>query len=121
MGLDDQLVLRPRRSGRSAEDAKDLTQGFFAVLLDKGWLEAADREKGKLRTFLLTAFRRFMAKEWRRGQAEVRGGMVALVSWEEGGAELRSSPRRGPAGRGAAVPGGGGTVVLWRRSLAGCR
>ena len=71
-----------RRSGRSADDAKDLTQGFFAVLLEQGWLGNADRRKGKLRTFLLTAFRRFMAKEWRRMQAEVRGGRVTIVSLE---------------------------------------
>jgi len=83
-----------RRSGQSAQDAQDLTQGFFAVLLDKGWIAGADREKGKLRTFLLTAFRRFMAKEWRRGQAVARGGTVTLVSWEDEGAESRYAAAR---------------------------
>jgi RNA polymerase sigma factor (sigma-70 family) len=72
-----------RRSGHSADDAKDLTQGFFAILLEQGWLGDVDRQKGKLRTFLLTAFRRFMAKQWRRMQAEVRGGRIAMVSLEE--------------------------------------
>ena len=83
-----------RRSGHSAEDAKDLTQGFFAVLLDKGWLGDVDREKGKLRTFLLTAFRRFMAKEWRRMQAEIRGGRVAIVPLDNEGAENRYAAAR---------------------------
>ena len=83
-----------RRSGQSAEDAKDLTQGFFAVLLDKGWLGDVDREKGKLRTFLLTAFRRFMAKEWRRMQAEIRGGRVATVPLDDEGAENRYAAAR---------------------------
>jgi DNA-directed RNA polymerase specialized sigma24 family protein len=78
-----------RRSGHSADDAKDLTQGFFASLLDKRWLAAADREKGRLRTFLLTAFRRFMAKEWRRIRAEMRGGRVTTVPLDGEGAENR--------------------------------
>jgi DNA-directed RNA polymerase specialized sigma24 family protein len=78
-----------RRSGHSADDAKDLTQGFFATLLDKRWLAAADREKGRLRTFLLTAFRRFMAKEWRRIRAEMRGGRVTTVPLDGEGAENR--------------------------------
>jgi DNA-directed RNA polymerase specialized sigma24 family protein len=83
-----------RRSGQSAADAKDLTQGFFALLLEKDWLATADRKKGKLRTFLLTAFRRFMAKEWRRSQAEMRGGQVAILSWEEADAENRYAASR---------------------------
>ena len=78
-----------RRSGQSSENAKDLTQGFFAVFLEKGWIAAADREKGRLRTFLLTAFRRFMAKEWRWLQAEVRGGRVTTISLDDEGAEDR--------------------------------
>jgi DNA-directed RNA polymerase specialized sigma24 family protein len=83
-----------RRSGHSAEDAKDLTQGFFAVLLDKGWLGDVDHRKGKLRTFLLTAFRRFMAKEWRRMQAEMRGGRVTIVPLDNEGAENRYAAAR---------------------------
>lgn len=83
-----------RRSGHSAEDAEDLTQGFFAVLLGRGWLAAVDREKGKLRTFLLTAFRRFMAKEWRRTRAEQRGGRVTMVPLDEAGAENRYAAAR---------------------------
>jgi RNA polymerase sigma-70 factor (ECF subfamily) len=83
-----------RRNGQSVDDAKDLTQGFFAALLDKGWLGSADREKGKLRTFLLTAFRRFMAKEWRAMRAQSRGGRVAIVPFEEEGAENRYAAAR---------------------------
>jgi RNA polymerase sigma factor (sigma-70 family) len=74
-----------RRSGSSASDAEDLTQGFFVQLLEKGWLSDADRAKGKLRTFLLTAFRRFQANEWRCGMAARRGGgKVMLMSDLEG-------------------------------------
>ncbi|MBP8154592.1 MAG: sigma-70 family RNA polymerase sigma factor, partial [Nitrospira sp.] len=49
-----------RRLGRSAEDAQDLTQEFFSRLIEKRWLDRADRDRGKFRTFLLTVFKRFM-------------------------------------------------------------
>jgi DNA-directed RNA polymerase specialized sigma24 family protein len=78
-----------RRSGQSAPDAEDLTQGFFHALVLKDWLAAVDRNKGRLRTFLLTAFRRYMAKEWRRNAAEIRGGNVTLVPLDSLDAEQR--------------------------------
>lgn len=63
-----------RRSGQSPHDAQDLTQEFFARLLEHHWLETADREKGRLRTFLIVALKHFLHKEWRRASAEKRGG-----------------------------------------------
>jgi RNA polymerase sigma-70 factor (ECF subfamily) len=57
-----------RRCGQSPHDAQDLTQEFFRLLLEKRWLEDADREKGRLRSFLITALKRFMANEWRPGR-----------------------------------------------------
>ncbi|HEY3913541.1 MAG TPA: sigma factor, partial [Verrucomicrobiae bacterium] len=63
-----------RRSGRSPHDAQDLTQEFFFRLLEKRWLDSADREKGKLRSFLIAALKNFMNKEWRRASAQRRGG-----------------------------------------------
>ena len=63
-----------RRCGQSPHDAQDLTQEFFCRLLEKRWLESADREKGKLRTFLMVALKTFMSKEWRRASAQRRGG-----------------------------------------------
>jgi DNA-directed RNA polymerase specialized sigma24 family protein len=63
-----------RRAGQSPHDAQDLTQEFFRQLLEKRWLDAADRDKGRLRTFLITALKHFMAKEWRRECAQKRGG-----------------------------------------------
>src|SRR5947207_15903110 len=63
-----------RRCGQSPHDAQDLTQEFFSRLLEKRWLDAADREKGRLRTFLIVALKKFMAKEWRRLSAQRRGG-----------------------------------------------
>ncbi len=63
-----------RRRGYSREDAQDLTQAFFARLLEKNWLGRADPEKGRFRSFLLTAMKCFLADEWDRARAQKRGG-----------------------------------------------
>lgn len=63
-----------RRFGHSPPDAQDLTQEFFARLLARDCLDSVDREKGRFRTFLLTALKRFMATEWQRARAQKRGG-----------------------------------------------
>lgn len=63
-----------RRRGSSPEDAADLTQEFFARLLERDFLLSADREKGRFRSFLLTVFKRFLSKERDRTQAQKRGG-----------------------------------------------
>ena len=63
-----------RRSGQSPPAAEDLTQEVSARLLVKGYLDAADREKGRFRTFLLVALKRFLAREWERACAQKRGG-----------------------------------------------
>ncbi|HEX5105489.1 MAG TPA: sigma-70 family RNA polymerase sigma factor [Pirellulaceae bacterium] len=63
-----------RRRGRSAEDARDLTQEFFATLLEKGYLADADPERGRFRSFLLTAVARFVSKQHEKAAAQKRGG-----------------------------------------------
>ena len=63
-----------RRSGHPPHDAQDLTQEFFRRLLEKQWLQDADREKGRLRTFLILALKHFLANEWRRASTQKRGG-----------------------------------------------
>jgi RNA polymerase sigma factor (sigma-70 family) len=63
-----------RRSGQSPHDAQDLTQEFFSRLLEKRWLDTADREKGRLRTFLIVVLKKFMISEWRRVSTQRRGG-----------------------------------------------
>lgn len=78
-----------RRSGNSPADSEDLTQGFFHRMLEKGWLAHAEREKGRLRTYMLTAFHRYMTKEWRRGNAECRGGKMERVCFEMACGEIR--------------------------------
>src|SRR5688572_32879182 len=78
-----------RRSGKSPEEAEDLTQEFFARLLEKDLFAQADRERGRFRTFLLTALQRFLANEWHRSQAQKRGGGVSIVSIDASHAEER--------------------------------
>ncbi len=63
-----------RRRGHAEADAKDLTQGFFAWLLERDWLERADQQRGRFRSFLLTSFNGFLANEWNRARAQKRGG-----------------------------------------------
>lgn len=63
-----------RRRGHSADEAQDLTQGFFTRLIEKGDLGDADRSRGRFRTFLLTACQHFLSNERDRALAAKRGG-----------------------------------------------
>jgi DNA-directed RNA polymerase specialized sigma24 family protein len=83
------LYAYARRCGHPPHNAQDLTQAFFAQLLDKRWLETADRAKGRLRTFLIVALKSFMSKEWRRESAQKRGGGQAHVPMDTEFAESR--------------------------------
>ncbi len=69
-----------RRQGHSPHDAQDLTQGFFHYVVHTGLFAAADRELGKLRTFLLTTFRRYLAGVHDHDTASKRGGHLQIVS-----------------------------------------
>ena len=69
-----------RRRGHEAHDAEDLTQEFFARLLDKHFLAAVDRGKGRFRTFLLMAVKRFLANEYGAAHARKRGGGQPIIS-----------------------------------------
>ncbi len=80
-----------RRQGCSPHDAEDLTQEFFARLIEKDFVADARREKGRFRTFLLTALKRFLANEWDRQHAQKRGGFQRLVSIDQDLAESRFS------------------------------
>ncbi len=86
-----------RRSGSSRHDAEDITQEFFRLLLEKRWLDQADRARGRLRSFLLTALKHFMANEWRRQTARKRGGGQAGIPMDTGFAESRYAADPNPA------------------------
>jgi RNA polymerase sigma-70 factor (ECF subfamily) len=72
-----------RRQGYTPEEAQDLTQGFFALLLERKDLDAVRREKGRLRSYLLTSLKNFIAKARRRELTVKRGEGRALVPLEE--------------------------------------
>jgi RNA polymerase sigma-70 factor (ECF subfamily) len=78
-----------RRKGHSTEDAQDLTQGFFARLIEKGDLGAADRGRGRFRSFLLTNCLFFLANERDRALRQKRGGGHMLLSIDVAAAESR--------------------------------
>ena len=78
-----------RRCGHAPPDAQDLTQEFFFRLIEKRWLDAADREKGRLRSFLIVALKNLMANEWRRTAALRRGGRKTHVPIDTVFAESR--------------------------------
>jgi len=78
-----------RRHGRSREEAEDLTQGFFARLLEKNYLEGISSDGGKFRSFLLVAFKRFLANESDRANRQKRGGGATALSLDWGEAEDR--------------------------------
>jgi RNA polymerase sigma factor (sigma-70 family) len=72
-----------RRQGIDPEEARDLTQGFFALLLERRDLDAVRKEKGRLRSYLLTSLKHFLASEHRRATAIKRGRGQSLVPLEE--------------------------------------
>jgi len=76
-----------RRRGLGNERAKDLTQGFFCeVVLGKDLIQQADCEKGRFRTFLLTALDRYVGMEWRketRAKRRPPGGVIPLDAFED--------------------------------------
>jgi RNA polymerase sigma-70 factor (ECF subfamily) len=78
-----------RRQGCTTHDAQDLTQAFFAQVLDKNYLAAVDRGLGKFRSFLLTSLRHFVANERDRARAKKRGGGQGVLSLDFDKAEGR--------------------------------
>lgn len=78
-----------RRTGRNADEARDLTQEFFARVLEKKILKVADQQRGKFRTFLLTALKNFLAKEHEKAGRQKRGGGATHLSLDFQDAEGR--------------------------------
>ena len=68
-----------RHRGYSSSDAEDLTQSFFARIIETGGFASADPERGRFRSYLLGAMKHFLANEWHRAQAQKRGGGVTFL------------------------------------------
>jgi RNA polymerase sigma factor (sigma-70 family) len=76
-----------RRRGNDVAAAEDLTQAFFALLLEKRSIKSADQTRGRFRSFLLTSVKNFLANEWDREQALKRGGGKSLIPLDVDAAE----------------------------------
>ncbi len=83
------LYSHVRRKGHSEDEAKDLTQEFFAVLLEKNYVGQANRDKGKFRSFLLASLNHFLCNEWDKKKALKRGGDRTFLSLDDDSAEER--------------------------------
>ncbi|MGD0252586.1 MAG: sigma-70 family RNA polymerase sigma factor [Verrucomicrobiota bacterium] len=68
-----------RRRGYSPEDAQDLTQTFFARLLERNAVAGVDPAKGRFRSFLLASLKHFLANEWDKAKAQKRGGGQVMI------------------------------------------
>ena len=69
-----------RRLGHKPQDAEDLVQAFFAQCIGKQYLMAARQDRGRFRTFLLVALKRFLANEWDKARTLKRGGREKFIS-----------------------------------------
>ncbi|MBI2928084.1 MAG: sigma-70 family RNA polymerase sigma factor [Verrucomicrobia bacterium] len=78
-----------RRDGQSPEDAEDLTQAFFARLLERNYLAQVGREKGRFRSFLLATLKHFLCDEHDKERAQKRGGGSEVISLDAASAEER--------------------------------
>lgn len=78
-----------RQKGYGSQDAEDLTQSFFMHLLDKDRLGRLTQDKGKFRSFLLTALNHFLVDQWKRNRAQKRGGGQAVLRLDMQDAETR--------------------------------
>lgn len=81
------LYAYARRQGHSPHDAQDLTQEFLSRLVHKDYLDAVQQERGRFRTFLLMAFKRFLSDAWDTVRAQKRGGGIRNLSLDVAAAE----------------------------------
>ena len=85
-----------RHQGHDAEESRDLTQGYFTRLIEKGYLEDYDPTLGRFRVFLKTSVKNFLSKEGEKSRAVKRGGRVEFVTLD---ADVEGRYRQEPADR----------------------
>ena len=85
------------RHGNTSEDAQDLTQDFFLMILKGDLLQRANANRGRFRSLLLTALKNFLIDSHAKAHARKRGGEVQFVSWDEWMAEAPSRLAISPA------------------------
>jgi RNA polymerase sigma-70 factor (ECF subfamily) len=80
-----------RRRGYAVHEAQDLTQAFFAHVLEHHALRTVAPSKGRFRSFLLVSLKHFLDNEWHRAHAQKRGGGQVFISWDDLKPEERAS------------------------------
>jgi RNA polymerase sigma-70 factor (ECF subfamily) len=83
------LYVYVRRQGQTPHDAQDLTQEFFARLLEKKYLRLADPDRGKFRAFLLKSLKHFLVNEWEKARTQKRGSGQSFIHLDTDIAESR--------------------------------
>jgi len=78
------------RRGYATQEAQDLTQDFFVMILESSWLQHADEHRGRFRSFLLKSVQNFLSHAHERDHARKRGGEIDFVSWDDWMAEAPS-------------------------------
>jgi RNA polymerase sigma-70 factor (ECF subfamily) len=76
--------------GYSIEDAQDLTQDFFVIILKDNWLQQVDRNRGRFRSLLLRSLQNFLINAAEKTHSRKRGGDVEFISWDDWIAEAPS-------------------------------
>lgn len=84
------IFLFVSRRGYSTQEAQDLTQDFFVMILKTNWLKHADEHRGRFRSFLLRSLQNFLSHAREKRTAIKRGGMLEFVSWDDWMAEAPS-------------------------------
>ena len=84
------IFLFVSRHGHSIQEAQDLTQDFFVMILESDWLQQADEHRGRFRSFLLKSLQNFLSHAEERSRSVKRGGQLEFVSWDEWLAEAPS-------------------------------
>jgi RNA polymerase sigma-70 factor (ECF subfamily) len=86
-----------RRRVVDVNEAQDLTQAFFAELLEKNYVGSADAERGRFRAYLLTALKHFLSKQWKKAKAQKRGGGQAPIplDFERADSTIQIEPAAG--------------------------
>lgn len=110
-----------RRRGHTRDDAQDLTQEFFAHLLERNCVDAADPNRGRFRTFLLTALKNFLNNGWKKANRKKRGGGQKLISLDEEMAESRLSAEPAVAQTPDTFYDRGWAAITLERALAALR
>jgi RNA polymerase sigma-70 factor (ECF subfamily) len=109
------------RNGHNPHDAQDLTQAFFARLLERGYLRLADRNQGRFRTFLLSSLKNFLINEWKRGNREKHGGNKEIFSLDQKTAETRLAAEPFAEQPPDSLYDHGWAANLWERALTSLR